>query len=275
MLSIIISSYKQDYFEQLENNIKSSIGDGFLYEIIKIENHSKYSLTQAYNIGGKKAKYDNLLFIHEDIIFETKNWGNILVKLLSVKDCGVIGVAGGSYYAYVPGSWWNKGYNFLHLKQVDPTSTTFNNKANFKKDNEEAIALDGVFMACKKNVFDEIGFDERIDNYHGYDLIFSLQVSKKYQNYVTSEILIHHFSAGNLDRKWLENIIKVREIVGFNPAQKIDKKLEVNNFYKLINQLKLFNYSRAEAFKIIYPYLSVRLLGLSNVIKILNRLKYL
>lgn len=274
MLSIIISSYNNNYFNSITNNIKETIGEDFMYEVVKVDNNKLYSLCEAYNIGGKKAKYDNLLFIHEDIIFETKNWGSILINLQSLKNCGVIGVAGGNYYGFVPGSWWNDAYKFLHFKQVSSTETTFNNRVNFKKDNEEAIALDGVFMACKKKIFDEIGFDERIDNYHGYDLIFSLQVSKKYQNYVTSEILIQHFSAGSLDKNWLENVIKIRKIIGFDTTKKIDKKVEINNFYKLINQLKLFNFTRAEAFKVIYPYLSVRVLGLPNVVKILNRLKY-
>lgn len=163
MLSIIISSYNSNYFNSIINNIKETIGEDIIYEVVKIDNNKLFSLCEAYNIGGKKSKYDNLLFIHEDVIFETKNWGSILINLLGLKNCGAVGVAGGNYYGFVPGSWWNDAYKFLHFKQVSTTETTFNNRVNFNKDNEEAIAIDGVFMACKKKIFDEISFDERIN----------------------------------------------------------------------------------------------------------------
>ena len=144
MLSIIISSYNQIFFNKIKNNINSTIGNGFIYEIVKIENNNVFSLCEAYNIGGQKAKYDNLLFLHEDVSFETSNWGTILINLLELKNCGIIGVLGGNYYGFMPSYWWNKGYKFFHYIQINKGKEKFYNRINFLKDNEEVKALDGV-----------------------------------------------------------------------------------------------------------------------------------
>ena len=275
MLSIIISSYQAHYLINVKKNIAETIGDDFNYEIISIDNKGVYSLCQAYNIGATKAKYENLLFIHEDILFETKNWGTVLLAILNLDNCGVVGVAGGNYYGFVPASWWNTKTKFLHFKQVNNDHITFNNRVNFTKDNEEAKAIDGVFLACKKKVYNEIKFDERIKGYHGYDLIFSLQVAKKYQNYVTSKILIQHLSPGNLTKDWFVSILTVRKLIGFDKTSIIDKETELNNFYKLIFYLKNYNYSRKEIINILLTYLNISVLGTINTFKIVNRLRFL
>ncbi|MFV0178228.1 glycosyltransferase family protein [Empedobacter falsenii] len=275
MLSIIISSFNVANYNNIVNNIKTTIGNDFIFEIVKIDNNGIYSLTEVYNIGGDKSLYENLLFIHEDILFDTQDWGNILIEILNIKNCGVVGVAGGSYYGYIPSSWWNEGYKFLNFIQINNGNTIENNRINFKNDNEKVVILDGVFLACKKMVFDTVKFDERIKGFHGYDLIYSLQVSKKYQNYVTSNILIKHFSAGNLDKHWFQNLLKVREIVGYKTNSTFDVNVELSNFYKLINYLNKYGYTYKESIKIIFPFLNIRLFGVINIIKMLNRLRYL
>ncbi|MGV0956535.1 glycosyltransferase [Empedobacter falsenii] len=275
MLSIIVSSYQQEYFTQFSENVKETVGNHFDYEIIQQWNPGTMSICEAYNRGVGKALYENLLFIHEDVLFETQDWGNILIEILNIKNCGIVGVAGGSYYGYIPSSWWNEGYKFLNFIQINNGNTIENNRINFKNDNEKVVMLDGVFLACKKMVFDTVKFDERIKGFHGYDLIFSLQVSEKYQNYVTSNILIKHFSAGNLDKYWFQNLLKVREIVGYKSNSTFDVNIELSNFYKLINYLNKYGYTYKESIKIIFPFLNIRLFGIINIIKMLNRLRYL
>ena len=229
MISIIISSYKQNYFEALVENIHDTIGQEVVFEIIQIWNPGTMGLCEAYNSGAEKAKFDNLLFIHEDILFQSNNWGILLIEKLNLPECGVIGVAGNPYYSFVPASWWHSKYNKTHYIQTfSENNSVFNDKLNFISGNEieEVKALDGVFMACKKNVYDKIKFDESIKGFHGYDLIFSLMASKKYKNYVISNILINHFSNGTFSLEWLKNIIKVREIIGALPNQIPDREAQ-------------------------------------------------
>ena len=276
MLSIIISSYQASFFYTLEANIAATCG--LTYEIIKIDNPGLMSICEAYNRGAEKARYDNLLFLHEDVIFVDDLWGQKLIEILQKPNCGIVGVAGGDYYSYVPGSWWNNHHKFLHLIQADKSGNEhFNNRAGFPNNQSEinVKSLDGVFLACTKQVYNDVKFDERIDGYHGYDLIFSLKASKKYNNFVTDKILIKHFSSGTLSKEWLQNVIKVRDIIGMIHDQKLDLNIEMEKFYTLIIYLKKFGISRKESFSIILKYLNPKIFGLKNTIKIINRTKYL
>ena len=72
MLSIIISSYQPEFYLALEKNIAESIG--IPYEIMKIDNPGIMGICEAYNRGAEKAQYDFLLFLHEDVLFETQDW---------------------------------------------------------------------------------------------------------------------------------------------------------------------------------------------------------
>ncbi len=102
MLSIIISSYQDDYLQQFKTNVEATIGNDFVYEIVTVQNNNKYSINEAYNKGARIAKYNNLLFIHEDVVFSTNGWGDKLVALLSKENVGCIGVAGEDYESYFP-----------------------------------------------------------------------------------------------------------------------------------------------------------------------------
>ncbi|OBW40658.1 hypothetical protein AB670_03125 [Chryseobacterium sp. MOF25P] len=278
MISIIISSYQHHFFEQISKNISQTIGNKIEYEIVKIWNPGKMGICKAYNSGAEQSKYDNLLFVHEDVLFNDNNWGEKLLHILQLPNCGVVGVAGGDYYSYVPGSWWNSGHKFLHFIQTDNNGQQFfNNRCNFSNNATEipVKSLDGVFLACTKKVYNSVKFNENITGFHGYDLIFSLEAAKKYTNFVTDQILINHFSTGSISKEWLHNILKVRAIIGIFSTQKIDINVEIENFYKLIALLKNLEFSRFESFKIILKYLNPQILGLKNTLKIINRTKHL
>lgn len=276
MLSIIVSSYQSHFFSALETNIARTCV--VPYEIIKIENPGLMGICEAYNKGGEKAKYENILFLHEDVIFCDKNWGNQLIQILNLPNCGVVGVAGGLYYSHVPSSWWNSHQKYLHFIQSDKLGNDhFNNRVGFQEQKSlmPAKGLDGVFLACKKKVFEDIRFDENIGGYHGYDLIFSLNAAKKYKNYVTDKILIQHFSNGSLSKDWFDSILKVKRIVGNFPHQKVLRDVEMENYYKLIFSLKKFGYSKKEALTVALKYINPRIHGFSNTAKMLYRIKIL
>lgn len=212
MLSIIVSTYKPQNFVALEQNITDSVGIAF--EIIRIENPGTMGICEAYNFGAKKAKYENLLFIHDDIAFKTKNWGSILIHHLKDPKTGVLGVAGSNYVPTAPSGW------FIEKQQQEYTS----NK-------QIAIALDGVFLSCNKAKFNKINFNEiNIKGFHGYDYDFCLRMAKMYQNYIIRDIDIIHFSNGNPDKLFLDNNIKIRLSLGSNFKHPINSETEKNVF---------------------------------------------
>lgn len=218
MLSIIISNYKQDLFEDVEKNIAQTIG--LEYEIIKIHNPNKMSLCEAYNLGGKKSKFENLLFLHDDVIFYTDNWGEIICNYLKDENCGIIGIAGSNYVPIAPSGWF--------IKKEEQ-------KIISKQSKKNSIAIDGVFMAVSNKHFQEIQFNEKVKGYHGYDLDFSLRMSEKYQNYIISDIKIEHLSPGKIDGKFVDNNIQIRRELGNDFQKKRDANLEKTAFLNFVN----------------------------------------
>lgn len=274
MLSIIVSSYQPEYFNQFSSNVKDTIGEDFLYEIIQIWNPGLMGICEAYNKGAAQAKYENLLFVHEDVIFETKNWGKILLESLNLDDLGVLGIAGSNYYGYVPSGCWNPIY-VVNIIQMYEEKYVLYDKVNFNNSVEKVKVIDGVFLACKKTIFEEFKFNQSINNFHGYDLIFTLEISKKYQNYVTSQILLKHNSFGKIEKNWIDSVIKVRDLVGFEKTNKYNKDVEMKNYYKLIHLLDLYEPNYFKKVYTILRYCNINVLGLINVFKILYRLRYL
>lgn len=277
MISIIISSYRPSFFENLKENIYNTCG--IVHEIIKIENNNrKYSISQAYNIGASKAKYNFLLFLHEDVLFHTKNWGQYLVNNLSVPNTGVIGLSGSNYYPKFPGTWWNDSKIISHIIVNDGTDKYYQHlKYNFAPRNslEPVKCIDGVFLACKKSTFKNNPFNEKVSGFHGYDLLFSLQISKSYQNYITSDILLEHFSTGKVSSEWINNIYTVKKIFGNIESQKTNKDIELKTIYFMILVMKNNSLPKIKSLYMVLKNLSIIDLGLVNYLKAINRLRFL
>lgn len=242
MLSIITSSYNPSYYVHFERNIERTCG--VVYEIIKIENPGIMGLCEAYNLGGSKANYDKLLFIHEDVEFTTKNWGQILCDTLKNDNIGVVGVAGSNYVTHPPNPFWVLPNNiFLNLIQYDGENLI----REYKIDKDEQVfSLDGVFLAVRKDVFEEFRFNPHLSGFHGYDLDFSVRVSSKYHNLVTSKIMLKHFSQGKADQNWMKALISGRKYYKISSAQKNIVKNEIVAYNDFINNLVRLRFSKMQ-----------------------------
>lgn len=205
MISIIICSRKAQISSVLFQNIMDTIGCH--YELIVIDNsENKYSIFEAYNAGIKKSSGNYLCFIHDDIKFHTANWGEIIESIFeSEKKIGLIGIAGTKLKTKMPSSWWDTNYNVLKIKQhYKDGSTEILDKGFEISDIVEVVAIDGVFMAMRRN--DKFIFDEQLKGFHNYDLYLSLQNYKQQKKIcVTNRIFLEHFSEGNLNTLWIES----------------------------------------------------------------------
>lgn len=241
MLSIIISSYQKQYYDQLVENISATIGDDFAYEIIQIWNPNLMSITKAYNLGAEKSQYDYLLFLHEDVIFHDQNWGEKLLTHLNMKDVGIVGIAGSSYIPSAPSSWpVAKKYDFVNIFQGNKENKEYSHQKSVSESMTNVFSIDGVFIAIKKDVYEEFKFDESLHSFHGYDLDFSLRVAKKFQNFVVDNILLQHFSNGNLNKDWFDANVSIKEKIKISFNQKIDSEIEKGKFIAFLSTY--FNY---------------------------------
>lgn len=219
MISIIVCSRSADISSELKKSISSTIGVDF--EIIVIDNSlNTYSIFEAYNLGARQAVSPYLCFIHEDVSFSNSSfgWGGALENKLSNKKVGVIGVAGADIVTRIPAPWssyrFAKRMNLIQGKAIDNGDLIFEKRflpVGVADSFLPVVLLDGVFLAMRKDIFNEISFNENFTGFHGYDFDISLQSCVAgYENYVMYEkILLTHYSLGNINKYYYENLIKV------------------------------------------------------------------
>jgi hypothetical protein len=210
MISIIICARKNDISDTLKENIRQSIG--VHYEIIVIDNsQNEHTIFSAYNKGVALSHYPILLFMHDDIHYHTGSWGLKVLKHFEDPKIGAIGVAGTPYMPHTPGGWWSTGAGYLYLLQ-SASADASPKLENYFPENEitrNVVALDGVWFCIRKEIFNQIRFDEStFKGFHLYDIDISLQVYEAgYQLLCVKDILIHHFSTGALNEQWVQTML--------------------------------------------------------------------
>lgn len=246
MISLIVCSKNPYYFEQFVKSVINTVGEDF--EIIKIDNLvEKLSIAQAYNKGASRAKFSILVFVHEDVIFHTHNWGKLLIEYFKkLYNPGVLGIAGASYLPISPSDWWISDKRYLNMNFISNTKSGKVGEGKLKSTKVQepikVFALDGMFLSAEKSVWKEFQFDESLDGFHGYDTSICYRISQKFQNYFIPCILIEHFSKGYPNHTWLKNTIRSnRSIIYFILSKKtnnlIDKRVEIKVYHLFLEQL--------------------------------------
>lgn len=208
MISLIICSRKPNISEGLKKNLQDMLG--LEYEVIIVdETLHDQSIFKAYNYGIDHAKYDILCFMHDDILFHTPQWGHVLMEHLNDHTVGFIGVAGGTLVPRVPAQW-SFGKHFGRILQYNKKlgySEMLDSTSFIDCTSQAVVALDGVFLACRKEVAKKIRFDEQtFKGFHCYDIDICLQAHVLgFENRVINNLLLEHFSRGKLNRHWVES----------------------------------------------------------------------
>ena len=216
MVSIIICSRKSQQDSFLTKNIAASIG-AIPYEIIWIDNSTnKYSIFQAYDEGVSLAQYEFLCFMHEDIVFLSKDWGVIAINQMQKNDkVGMLGVIGGKIilprYSYY---WGLLNSTDLCLGEVIQGYKTKygvykTGHTSFPKNgpDKEVVAIDGLWMFIRRDLFSgQVHWDTHsYSGFHYYDMDMSMQVKKAGYTIEISPILIEHKSPGSHNSYFWDN----------------------------------------------------------------------
>jgi len=216
MISLIICSRQPDISQTLQDNIAKTVG--IEYELVIIDNSKNiYSIFSAYNEGVRRAKYPYLCFMHEDILYNTQDWGRKVLEHFQNEKVGLIGIGGSHYLSKYPVSLlsWklaerNKLYSFNYIQRYDENrkykTEIFN---NLQDGSVEVVAVDGMWFCIKRDIFEHtsLKFDEKSFNqFHFYDFDISMQIyALKMKTKVVPDILIEHFSTGSFDKVWYDN----------------------------------------------------------------------
>ena len=214
MLSIIICSRKPKPDEVLSKNIEGTIG--VEYELIFIDNSkSNYSIYSAYNEGIGKTKFPFLCFVHDDVQFNTQDWGLLLINHLKNENIGLAGLAGGDAMLRIPFDYGalNRSMNIIHIDKTGQKPTEYvRMPKEFQGISRPVLLLDGVFICGRSELFEKIRFDESIGGFHGYDYDISMQsFMAGYNNLVVYDIEIEHFSKGKMDASYFRAIRRIWE----------------------------------------------------------------
>ncbi len=194
--------------DKVVTNIAETIGCPYDLQIFS----DRDSITQAYEEGLSLSQYPICLFIHEDVLFYSKNWGTTLAgHFKENSQLGLVGIAGSKSKTYIPSAWWDgpEEDKVIRIIQQKPDGSKEDQKQGFGSEKiVEAAIIDGVFMALRK----EAGahFDLTFTGFHGYDLDISLAVQVKgFKVAIIPDIELEHFSQGNLHQGWLNSILHV------------------------------------------------------------------
>ncbi len=207
MISVIVCSRLSPENDLHFRNISKTIGDEFEY--IRIDNtDNQYNICSAYNEGVKRSRGDVLVFIHEDVFFMESNWGKILNSKFTDQSIGLIGVAGSQYLFNNIAGWVAPGRPFIKGQVIHELNNgkTYNLTVfSWDKDDADVVAVDGLFFSIRRNLFDNIRFDDvTFNGFHFYDLDICMQIRKTHRLIVTKDILLKHQSGGSFNEIWKE-----------------------------------------------------------------------
>jgi hypothetical protein len=176
-------------------------------EVRPIENNGEYSLTEVYNKILEQSANDIVVLLHDDIYFDSKNWGQkILNHFKRNSDYGILGLAGTTN---MPKSakWWEDFSKMKGIVNHEHEGKKWESKYSQSKGNEldDVVLVDGLFIVInKKNINKK--FNEEIGGFHFYDVDFS------FRNFIEGvkigvmyDVRVTHKSIGQTNEQWEKN----------------------------------------------------------------------
>ena len=201
--SIVICSVDTAKFARVCANYHSLFAERNV-EIVGI--HDARSLADGYNRGVARAHGDIVILSHDDIEILSPDFALRVGDALAHFD--LIGIAGTT--RVVAGKWSSAGDPFVYtlISSPDPQNggygTALLGGAPLVVPGIQA--LDGVFMAMRREVAMAVPFDAEVfDHFHLYDLDFSFRAYQAgFRLAVCRDIVLIHESTGHYDSIWAE-----------------------------------------------------------------------
>ena len=210
MISLIVCSVRPELLERAKRSVESSIGVAHEWVVADNRNTGK-GICQVYNELAEKARFPFLIFLHEDVTFEGSDWGNRLIDhFMTDPKLGLVGLAGSNVKSSSISGWYTgdpQNDRFYLNHQLPGYAESLHQVPSTSMDLFPVVCLDGVFLCCRRTVWESIRFDEQnLRGFHFYDLDFSLRVARKFRVGVTTRVaLTHHTEAGgDYGTRWLQ-----------------------------------------------------------------------
>lgn len=251
MLSVIICSVNPELLGQVSENISETIGTE--YELLVADNRqAKKGICRVYNELAAGARFPYLIFLHEDVLFRNKNWGQDILRIFEENpQAGLIGLAGASYKSRMLSGWYTgdaeyDAYHIIH--QEEHKIIEMRSRPHGEASLSEAVVIDGVFIASTRANWQKIRFnEEKLKGFHFYDLDFSLRSHLDGQKVLVylNLPLIHLTQGGDFGNPWVEEAFRFHAYMQSNlPAPKPENvRLELAIAKQWLDFLKKFSIS--------------------------------
>ena len=176
-------------------------------EIIPVENNGQLSLTEVYNKILNDSKNDIVILCHDDIYFDSKNWGQKILKHFKRNpNYGILGLAGTTH---MPKSakWWEDFSKMKGIVNHEHEGKKWESKYSSSLGNQidDVVLVDGLFIVINKNKIKQ-PFNKEIKGFHFYDVDFS------FRNFIDDvkigvmyDVRVTHKSIGQTNEQWEKN----------------------------------------------------------------------
>lgn len=168
------------------------------YELILIDNTGgKFkSAAEALNRGGKQAKGEYIMFVHQDVDLCSSTWLEDAERWLdSIPNLGIAGVAGMKA---------KKGVMTL-IEHGEPPRWA---GSILIKKPEKVQTLDECLVIIPKSVFKSLQFDEKIcDDWHLYAVDYCLSVKRMGYDVYVIPMYVYHLSPGIKPKNKLQIVL--------------------------------------------------------------------
>jgi hypothetical protein len=244
-------SHNQEYIDYLQ---KTSMYKDV--EVIEKINNGDKSLSEVYNEILSESKYDVVVLCHDDLEFDTKNWGDKVLKHITKNpEYGIFGLAG-SKYLDSNAKWWEVNstmYGIVNHKHQGKKWTSMYSKDLGNKV-EDVVLVDGLFIVVNKNKIKH-NFDESIKGFHFYDLGFCLP------NFVDGvkvgvmfDVRVTHLSIGQTNQQWEDNRIEFSKRYENDLPIDINDKSQSETFIFIHDQDLILDFESKKKFSNLYKY---------------------
>jgi hypothetical protein len=244
-------SHNQEYIDYLQ---KTSMYKDV--EIIEKINNGDKSLSQVYNEILNESKYDAVVLCHDDLEFDTKNWGDKVLKHIAKSpEYGILGLAG-SKYLDKTAKWWEVNstmYGVVNHKHDGKKWTSMYSKDLGNK-LEDVILVDGLFIVVNKNKIKH-NFDENIKGFHFYDLGFCLpNFIDGVKIGVMFDVRVTHLSIGQTNQQWEDNRVEFAKTYEENLPIDINDKTQSETFVFIHDQSLVLDFEAKSKFSNLYNH---------------------
>ena len=231
-VSLVICSINPAKFERVVSGYRAAFA-GMPLEVVGI--HDAKSLCEGYNRGLARSRGDVVMFSHDDVEILGADFGARLLGHMSRFD--LVGVAGTS--RLISPAWNFCGQPKVHGMIAHQIAGSAYFQLNFYGGPVPCAsgiqALDGVFFAARREIFDTLRFDEEtFDGWHFYDIDFSYAAHLNgFRVGACSDLLLLHASSGESNPGWERYGSRFKEKYADRLPDTVERRGPVNTYFAL------------------------------------------